>query len=216
MGFESTLAIEDGLICCVLRGSRGELLGSGGEDWSPSAHCGDADRSRGSGLAKVDTLPVSALAGTVALLDVDSCQDVSREIFWPTNSRRICSAVSLSTTTIGPPQSGQVRPPLLFCAELAPTAAHGGESISSNWRHRDNKGGTATMGEKTKEPDTHKSSWKDMQEETPEELLRGECHQPVFISVRVILPAKRDLAVREINQTLVGESHPMCVAGQIV
>jgi len=79
MGFESSLVLEDGLICCWLCDSRGELPSAGVEDWGPRAQCGDAKRSRGSGLAKLGTLLASALASTVAWPDVDSCQDVSRE-----------------------------------------------------------------------------------------------------------------------------------------
>jgi len=55
-----------------------------------------------------------------------------------------------------------------------------------------------------------------MDQETTQELFRSECHESLLATVRVVFPAKRDLAICEINQPVIGDGHPMCVAREIV
>lgn len=52
-----------------------------------------------------------------------------------------------------------------------------------------------------------------MQQEPAQELFASDSHQPVLIAMRVVLPAKLDLAVRELDQPVIRDGHPMCVAG---
>jgi hypothetical protein len=54
-----------------------------------------------------------------------------------------------------------------------------------------------------------------MQKETSQELWRGECHLPLLITVRIILPAEGNLVTREGHETVVGDGHAMGVAGEI-
>lgn len=55
-----------------------------------------------------------------------------------------------------------------------------------------------------------------MQQEAAQELFGSYGHQPSLVAMRVVLPAKPDLAVGELNQPVIGDSHPMRVAGQIM
>jgi len=54
-----------------------------------------------------------------------------------------------------------------------------------------------------------------MQQETSQELLRGECHLSVFIAVSIIFPAKGNLVMLEGQQAVVGDGDAMGVAGEI-
>jgi len=54
-----------------------------------------------------------------------------------------------------------------------------------------------------------------MQQETSQELLRRERHLPVFIPVGIVFPAEGDLVVLESHEAVVGDGHPMGVAGEI-
>ena len=55
-----------------------------------------------------------------------------------------------------------------------------------------------------------------MEQETPQKLLGGHSHQPLFALVRVVLPAKSDLAVDKVDDPVVGNGDAMRVAGQIM
>jgi hypothetical protein len=54
-----------------------------------------------------------------------------------------------------------------------------------------------------------------MQQETAQELFRGQGHLPLLISVSIILPAEGDLVVLERHQAVVGDGHAMGVACEI-
>lgn len=56
---------------------------------------------------------------------------------------------------------------------------------------------------------------KDMQQETPNEFLLLQAHHLLARVVAVILPAKADAAINEVDQTIVGNGHPMRVAAEI-
>ena len=54
-----------------------------------------------------------------------------------------------------------------------------------------------------------------MQQETSQELLRGECHLSLFIAVGIVFPAKGNLVMLEGEQAVVGDGDAMGVAGEI-
>jgi len=54
-----------------------------------------------------------------------------------------------------------------------------------------------------------------MQQETAQELFGGQGHLPLLISVGIVLPTEGDLIVLESEQAVVGDGHPMGVAGEI-
>ena len=55
-----------------------------------------------------------------------------------------------------------------------------------------------------------------MQQESAQELLNRHRHQFLLVSMGIILPAECHIAIRKCNQSMVGYSNAMRVAGQIV
>jgi hypothetical protein len=71
------------------------------------------------------------------------------------------------------------------------------------------------IGKKTVVPDPLKSAGQNMQQETANELIVVQAHHLLSRFVTVILPVKADLVIDAIDQTMIGNSHPM-VAPQIL
>lgn len=74
----------------------------------------------------------------------------------------------------------------------------------------------AAVREEAAEANPHKAARQSMEEESPEELVGGYGHQPLFALVRIILPAEGDVAVGKVYDPVIGNSDAMRVAGQIV
>ena len=55
-----------------------------------------------------------------------------------------------------------------------------------------------------------------MQQEPSQELLGGNCHQPLLVLMGIIFPAEGDLAIGNVYDPVVGDGDAMRVAGQIV
>jgi len=55
-----------------------------------------------------------------------------------------------------------------------------------------------------------------MEQESPEELVGGDGHQPLLVLVRIILPAEGDFAVGKVYDPVIGNGDAMRVAGQIM
>ena len=55
-----------------------------------------------------------------------------------------------------------------------------------------------------------------MEQESPQELIGGHGHQPLFVFVRIILPAEGDFAVGKVHDPVIGNGDSMSVAGQIL
>ena len=62
----------------------------------------------------------------------------------------------------------------------------------------------------------HESRWQDMQQEAANELGGVEGHQPNAVSVAIVLPAEGDLAILELNQSVIGDGHPMGLATKVI
>lgn len=71
------------------------------------------------------------------------------------------------------------------------------------------------IGQESEGTDTDKAAGKNVQQETSQELLRGERHHPLLITVGIIFPAEGNLVALEGHQTVVSNGHPMGVAGEI-
>jgi hypothetical protein len=71
------------------------------------------------------------------------------------------------------------------------------------------------IGQESEGADTDKAAGKNMQQETSQELLRGERHHSLGITVCIVLPAEGNLVMLEGHETVVGNGHPMGVAGEI-
>ena len=65
-------------------------------------------------------------------------------------------------------------------------------------------------------PDPLKSAGQNMQQETTNKLIDIQAHHLLTRVVAVILPVKADLAVDAIDQTMIGNSHPMRIAAKIL
>jgi len=65
-------------------------------------------------------------------------------------------------------------------------------------------------------PDPLKPAGQDMQQEAANELIGIQGHHLLARVVTVILPVKADLAIDAIDQTMIGNSHPMRIATKIL
>ena len=74
----------------------------------------------------------------------------------------------------------------------------------------------APVGEEAAEADAHEAARQSVEQEPPQELLGGHCHQPLLALVRIVFPAEGDLAVGKVHDPVVGDGDAMRVAGQIV
>jgi hypothetical protein len=68
----------------------------------------------------------------------------------------------------------------------------------------------------SKVADTDEASWQDVQQETADELMRGQCHLTLLAVVGVILPAESDLVLLEAQQPVIGDRHPMGIPRQVM
>jgi len=64
--------------------------------------------------------------------------------------------------------------------------------------------------------DTDESGRENMKQEPPHKLRGGQCHCALLIVVSRITPAERDLAIDQRNQAVIGDSHPVGVAAEIL
>ena len=65
-------------------------------------------------------------------------------------------------------------------------------------------------------PDFHKSGWKDVQKETANEFKGRDRHNFPLVVILVIAPFERDLAVLEVEDTVVGDGDAMGISAKIV
>ena len=65
-------------------------------------------------------------------------------------------------------------------------------------------------------PDPLKSAGQDMQQKAANKLIDIQAHHLLARFVPVIFPVKADLAIDAIDQTLIGNGHPMRIAAKIL
>ena len=65
-------------------------------------------------------------------------------------------------------------------------------------------------------PDAHETLWKQMQQEAAQEFIVRQTGEFLFVVMSRIAPAKGHLAIGKGNQAMVGDSHAMGVAAEIV
>jgi hypothetical protein len=75
--------------------------------------------------------------------------------------------------------------------------------------------GSTAIGQEPEETDTNEAAGQNMEEETAQELLRGQCHLPLLMAVSIILPAKGNLVAVEGHEAVVGDGNAMSVSGEI-
>ena len=64
--------------------------------------------------------------------------------------------------------------------------------------------------------DAVESTGKNVEEESPDELLGRESHGLLLIVVTIVPPVEADLPVFDTHDPMVGNRHPMCVAPDVV
>ena len=72
------------------------------------------------------------------------------------------------------------------------------------------------MSEKAEIANSDKSSRQDMQQKAAKEFLAGQRHAALLIVVSRIAPTKSDPAVGKGDKAMIGDSHAMGVAAEIV
>jgi hypothetical protein len=70
---------------------------------------------------------------------------------------------------------------------------------------------SAACRKKTKVANPNEASGQDMQQKTPQKLVRIERHHSLFITVSIILPTKRDLSVGEGYEPVIRNGNAMSV-----
>jgi hypothetical protein len=76
--------------------------------------------------------------------------------------------------------------------------------------------GAPTASQESVMADAHETLRKDVQQETPQELVDRQGSELLLIVVRGIAPAKSNLVILERDQAMVGDGHAMGVAAEIV
>ena len=84
--------------------------------------------------------------------------------------------------------------------------------MKAKWQER----GASAVGKEAKVPDTHEPFGEQVQEESAQEFIQRESQQLLFVVVSGIAPTKSDLAVHKRDQAMVGDSHAVGVAAQIL
>ena len=64
-------------------------------------------------------------------------------------------------------------------------------------------------------PDAHEASRKQVQQESAQELIERERHQPLFVVMGGVAPAKGDLLTGKRDKSMVGDSNAMGVTAKI-
>jgi hypothetical protein len=77
------------------------------------------------------------------------------------------------------------------------------------------KHGAFAVGEKAEVSDADESLWKQVQEESAQKLVGGECHGPLPVAMSPVSPEECDFAIHKGNQAMVGNGDPMGIPAQI-
>ena len=77
-------------------------------------------------------------------------------------------------------------------------------------------GGLGAVGQKTEVADAHEARGQHVEEETPDELLGAEGAFPEDVAGGAITVSEGDLPAGHLSQAVVGDGHPVGVAGQVV
>ena len=95
---------------------------------------------------------------------------------------------------------GSISPKLLFwrCPQCLEAEGQGG--------------GTLAVGQKTEVADAHETFGEQMQQETAQEVIERYGHQLLFVVMRGITPAERDVPFGKRDQTMVRDGYAMGVA----
>ena len=65
-------------------------------------------------------------------------------------------------------------------------------------------------------PDSHIPTGQYMKEEPSDELLGLESHGLLFITIGIVPPAKGDITVLDLEDTVIADSNPVCISAQVL
>ena len=71
------------------------------------------------------------------------------------------------------------------------------------------------VGEEAEVADAHEAFGKQVQQEAAQELLDGQRHEPLLVTMGGISPAESNVVFGESDQPAVGDSHAMCIRSEI-
>ena len=72
-----------------------------------------------------------------------------------------------------------------------------------------------SIGEESEVADAHEPFRKHVKQKTAQELLCGQCHIALNVSMGTVSPTEGDLSIRKRDQPVVGNGHSMGVAAEI-
>jgi hypothetical protein len=75
---------------------------------------------------------------------------------------------------------------------------------------------TPAVGEKAEVADADQALGQNVDQESAQELNRGDRHDLLLAAVRIVFPAKRDSIILERNQSMVGDGDAVRIASEIV
>ena len=64
-------------------------------------------------------------------------------------------------------------------------------------------------------PNADEAFWENVQQESPDELLRRNSHFALLVAVRIIPPTECDFILVERNESVIGDGHTMSVTAEI-
>lgn len=86
-----------------------------------------------------------------------------------------------------------------------------GKELLTKWNQRT----AAAAGQETEVPDANEPTWQHVQQETTQELIDRQSEESLFVFVRGVPPAKRNLVIGERDEAVIGDRHPMSVGAEV-
>jgi hypothetical protein len=71
------------------------------------------------------------------------------------------------------------------------------------------------VGQEAEVADAHKSQRQQVEQEAAQELLAGEAHDPLAVAVGRVSPPEGDLAIRERNQSMIGDRNAVGIGAEV-
>ncbi len=75
--------------------------------------------------------------------------------------------------------------------------------------------GASPVGEKSEVADTHEATWQQMEQESAQELLDIQSHEPLLVAMGGVSPLEGDVARGESDQPVVGDGDAVGVGAEI-
>src|ERR1019366_444046 len=75
--------------------------------------------------------------------------------------------------------------------------------------------GALPVGEKSEVADAHEAAWQQMEQESAQELLDIQSHEPLLVAMGGVSPLEGDIALRESDQPAVGDGDAMGVGARL-